>query len=452
MVRTLLIAGAAALVVACEVQGPAATPLNGGVALALTADTGHARLACAACHNGEKTARSRASVPRESCTTSGCHEDGGPEKVTLATATFEHRNHAAQSEITINCAGCHTHNVGNDPLYASVDACALCHGANLAGTDPEDCQLCHTQLKHTTLTSQGIPVAHSSLPWLETGCGRCHFDVMQPQKKVSMGKCLDCHERGHELTKEAIASDLHPTHRGVTCTACHEKHLHRVTEMSSAVSINCADCHTNEHDVPMAAGMTQTCSSCHPNEHQAQQRMVLGIIDDGRILPSAKFLAGATCRSCHVPPSAGRNISDAPRRGQAEACAGCHETEFNRVLDWWLDGVRTREHQARQYVLTARSELRNAPDSAQALLSRALANLDLVRSAGGQHNLELADLIFRESVQQAAEAYRVAGRRAPVGPDFGNTPHVGTCSFCHYSGRERWDYKAMPRDFHERLN
>lgn len=452
MGRTLLAVAALALLTACEVDNTARIARNDSTMLVAGDEADpHAELACAACHNGEKTPKSRASVTREACAASGCHTEGGPENVTLATATFEHRNHAAKSEITVNCAGCHTHEDGTQPLRASVDACALCHGANLAGNSAEDCQLCHTKPRHVTMTSQGIPIAHSALPWLETGCARCHFDVMQPQKKVGMNKCLSCHEQGHELTKEAIARDLHPTHRGVTCTSCHEAGLHKVSEMSSAVALSCADCHTKDHDQRTTSASTEVCAACHGDAHQSQQRMVLGIVGDGRIMPSAKFMTGATCRSCHAPPSVWETVDVEPRRGQAEACAGCHDAEYDKVLDWWLDGVKTREKQARNYVLTAQNALKSGPDTAQALIGKSIAALDLVRAAGGQHNLELADLIFRESVGNAAGAYRAAGRRAPGVPDFGNTPHVGTCSFCHYSSTEQWDYKKMPRGLHDRL-
>lgn len=452
MGRTLLIAAVATLLVGCEIERPGPLARPDSTTVVAAADSGHQNLACASCHNGEKTEQSRASVPREACAASGCHEDGGPPQVTLATATFEHRNHAAQSEITVNCAGCHTHGTGAEPLAASVDACALCHGANLAGKTPEECQLCHQEPKHVTMTSQGIPVAHSSLPWLATGCARCHYDVMQPQKKVAMGKCLNCHEEGHELTREAIAQDLHPTHRGVTCTSCHESGLHRVTRMSSAVSLSCADCHTNDHDQLTTPAATPTCAACHGNAHQAQQRLVLGIVGDGRVIPSAKFLTGATCRSCHAPPQVRQSVSAEPRRGQAEACAGCHDSEYNQVLEWWLDGSVARERQARAYVSATRAALSaSAPDTARRLLERATQALDLVRTAGGQHNLELADLIYREAVDQAATAYRLAGRAAPTSPDFGNVPHAGTCSYCHYGSSEQWNYRTMPRALHERL-
>jgi hypothetical protein len=220
--------------------------------------------------------------------------------------------------------------------------------------------------------------------------------------------------------------------------------------MSSAVALNCMDCHTRDHNVQTDAVTERACGACHRDSHSAQQRMVLGIVGDGRIVPSSKFMIGATCRSCHTPAPV-RSGSDQPLRGQAAACIGCHEREYDRVLDWWLEGVNSRERTARAYVTAAQRALPNAPDSAEALLTYATEALDLVRSAGGQHNLELADMIFRESVSRAAEAYRIAGRSAPPRPDFGNTPHVGTCSYCHYGSSEQWNYRSVPPGLHERL-
>ena len=84
-------------------------------------------------------------------------------------------------------------------------------------------------------------------------------------------------------------------------------------------------------------------------------------------------------------------------------------------------------------------------------LAMILLMLALVRTAGGQHNLELADRIFRNSVAHVENAYRLSGRRAPAEPQLGNTAHVGTCTFCHYSGTERMNYSSVSGELHERL-
>lgn len=421
---------------------------------AATVEDPHAGQTCASCHQGKRADLGRAPVPRAACTTAGCHEDAGPAEVTLATARFEHRNHNANgtSDVALDCAGCHTHTVGTEPLRASVDACALCHQGELDGTQRkgEQCRLCHRELTHETMTSQGITVAHGSLPWLESGCARCHYDVLATPQKVTLETCTKCHERSQELPERGIGSDLHPAHSGVNCTSCHQSGLHRIAAMSSAVELQCVDCHSTAHDQPVTAASPQMCGSCHRDTHADQQRMVLGFVDKEPVLPSAKFMMGMTCRSCHVPPGAPAEASEA-RRGQGAACVGCHEPEYRQVLDWWIEGSDKRERVVSSYVAMAQRDLANAPDTTRALLASARSMLALVRKAGGQHNLELADRIFRTSVTDVENAYRLAGRRAPAEPDLGNTAHVGTCTFCHYSGTERLNYSSVNGALHERL-
>ncbi|HET9439998.1 MAG TPA: cytochrome c3 family protein [Longimicrobiales bacterium] len=453
MDRALLILAAFA-VIGCEnaqrpVQGAAHDSVPGQVA---QQDDAHGKLACASCHRGPRAELGRASVPREACTASGCHGDAGPAEVTLATARFEHRDHSAGGDVALSCAGCHTHNSGDEPIEASVDACALCHARELDGTQRggEECRLCHRELAHTSLTSQGIPVAHGSLPWLETGCARCHYDVLATEKKVALETCTNCHKQAEDVTQRGIARDLHPTHTGVNCTSCHESGLHRIAAMSSAVRLQCADCHSSAHEQPVVTAAAPMCSSCHGDAHSAQQRMVLGFVGDESVLPSSKFMMGMTCRSCHMPPGAPATAPEA-RRGQADACVGCHEPEYRRVLQWWIDGTEERERAVRSYLNAAQRDLSNAPDTARMLVADAQAMLALVREAGGQHNVELADRIFRTSVIEAGNAYRLAGRRSPVQPELGNTAHVGTCSFCHYAGIERQSHSAASADLHERL-
>ncbi|HEX6558356.1 MAG TPA: cytochrome c3 family protein [Longimicrobiales bacterium] len=455
MVRALLI-GLACVLAACQAQPRAAADPGSDTSATVMTAAGeanqHGGLACAACHRGKKADVGRASVPREACTASGCHEDAGPPEVTLATARFEHRNHGMKSDIALNCAGCHTHGSGQAPLRANVDACALCHVSKLEGSNPEDCRLCHGQPQHTSLTSQGVPIPHAALPFMETGCSRCHYDVLAPRTKVSVETCTSCHARTSDVTRRGIASDLHPNHRGVQCTSCHQAGLHRIGATSSAVSLRCADCHDRAHDQPVSSqsAVVGTCDACHGDAHAGQQRLVLGVVGNEPVLPSAKFLMGLTCRSCHVPPGAATS-SNTVRRGQAAACAACHPAEFKRVLGWWIEGVNTRQRSVSAYVMQAQRALRGAPDSSRVLLDSARSMLALVAEAGGQHNVELSDLIFRTSVSNTTTAYRLAGRTAPAAPALGNKPHVGTCSFCHYSTTENWDFKAMPAGVHEKL-
>jgi hypothetical protein len=192
------------------------------------------------------------------------------------------------------------------------------------------------------------------------------------------------------------------------------------------------------------------CIACHDTVHQAQQRLLLGLVNEAQAAPSAKFLAGVTCRSCHVPRGAGGTGSAV--RGQAMACAGCHTEEYADVLDWWLAGMRERTRQADGYVAAAAAALAADPSPEAARhLEAARAMVGLVSVAGGQHNLELADRLLRDAIERAADAYRAEGRAPAPQPALGTRPHAGLCTYCHYGPDDPWDYSRMPAEFHERV-
>lgn len=422
----------------------------------------HTDLACAACHRGPEAARGRAAVPPEACTESGCHSDHGPAVGRFATVRFRHRDHGMTGDVSLTCAGCHTHSTGEEELRPTVDACVLCHRSEVAEGESRNCRLCHQNPSHVTLASQGAPVPHASLPSLEIGCTRCHYDVVAPAVGVPQERCTECHGSLEEVAPRGIGRDLHPVHDGLTCASCHGETAHRVQAMSAAVSLVCSDCHAQEHGVRLTApdpGRRQveaeSCAACHRSVHQAQQRLVLGTLPSGQALPSEKFLAGMSCRSCHVPPDDPAAEPTEPIRGQADSCAGCHRPEYRRVLDWWLEGIERRREETRSYVDRSVDELavdgESVRDTVATLLERADGLVTLVEEAGGQHNLQLADRIFRHSVDRAAEAYRLAGRAPPPRPELGTPPHEGLCSYCHYGTSGPWKFEAMDPGFHSEL-
>lgn len=459
--RQLLTLAAAALAVAACGTGPgtpAAPPESTDTFVAVIgsarAEDGHAGMACAACHAGAQADSGLASVPRATCTSSNCHEDGGPPTVRAGAISFPHRDHGQKGEVKANCAGCHDHHVGTEPLHVEVDACALCHVAEVSGEESSQCRMCHQHPDHVALTSQALPIPHSSIPWVETGCVRCHYDVSRPPVKVSTQKCAACHTDVPRVIAAGIGANLHPTHEGISCTRCHQNGLHRVQAMSSAVSLVCADCHVTAHELrlPEQWAGNATCGSCHDTVHQAQQQLLLGTPTEpgGMSSPSTKFLAGITCRSCHIRPLRPDTVS-AAIRGQAEACAACHRNEYRQVLDWWIDGTRARTRTMLAFTEQAQAQLANAPDTARVLLDRARALVELVDEAGGQHNLELADRIFRDTRSLVLNAYRVSGRPAPSAPSLGTTAHEGLCTYCHYGSQGAGDLRRMPADFHQEV-
>jgi hypothetical protein len=75
------------------------------------------------------------------------------------------------------------------------------------------------------------------------------------------------------------------------------------------------------------------------------------------------------------------------------------------VLEWWLEGTRARTQVRVRLRHQGRTGLAAGPDSARRLLAGAAELVQLVEEAGGQHNLEVSDRIFRESVDRVKRAY-----------------------------------------------
>ena len=453
----LLLAAAAACAPPPEEEGRGGRVVAEGAA---GRSDGHAELSCAACHSGPEGQRGRATVPEAACLE--CHEDGGPARVRVGTAAFAHRDHGETHEIDATCAGCHTHETGEAPLAATVDACALCHIGQVAGSRGEECRVCHETPDHAAVTSQGVVVSHSTLPWVEAGCVRCHYDVADPPTEVGQARCRECHTDLETLNGLAVGRDLHPVHDGISCIACHAEGTHHVRAMSSAVELVCADCHRSAHELRLAAPGPEAglagevppsdaalCAACHAGVHRAQQQLLLGIVPGAPAAPSGKFLAGITCRSCHVPTGAPADPA-VPIRGQASACGDCHESDYERILGWWLDGTRARLAAATAYVERGAATLGTGSDPVGSRVAEARSLVALVGDAGGQHNLELSDRLLRQAVDDVREAWAQAGLRAPAPPDLGRVPHMGLCSYCHYGVDEPWDMEAMSDAFHRR--
>lgn len=413
----------------------------------------HAELTCVACHQGALADAGMAAVPGNTCTSSGCHGQSIPSEISVSTVTFEHRGHGAEADVAVGCAGCHTHRTGEAPLTAGVDACGLCHAEDLGGEQGQACAECHSRPEHVTATSQGVPIPHEGLPWISRSCVRCHYDVAEPPHEVPIARCRACHTDLQDTSARAVGRDLHPDHTGVACISCHEGGSHRIVAMSSAVDLECTDCHLRVHEVEVPADWpAENCIACHRDSHQDQQRLLLGLAGEGREpVPSEKFMSGMVCRSCHVRDP-GAPSPETPT-GKAEACVGCHEPRYATILRWWDQGLRQRATVVKRYVSRGRADLGAAAgsDSVGILLDDAETRLTLVEDAGGQHNLRLAHRLFVESLARTARAYEAAGRTPPDRPYLGRSPSMGICSYCHYRLDDPMEFREMPEDFHLRV-
>ncbi len=419
--------------------------------VARSVDDPHRDVACAECHDGPLSDRRMPQVTSGTCTTSGCHSDGGPRVVELASVAFEHRDHGADSVAPMGCAGCHTHSDPSAPLVAAVDACSFCHIGRQAAGRTGECRLCHTDPEHAPLTSQRVAIPHDQLSWLDGGCVRCHYDVTEPLPTVSTLRCAACHTDVDAVVPAGTGPgpELHESHTSASCVSCHENGAHEIRAMSSVVQLACVDCHAEVHDVGVSAGFPtpETCNHCHADSHAAQQRLVLGLAAGVEgAFPSEKFVTGLTCRSCHQAP-AGADPTVAVV-GNPESCVTCHRREYATVERWWREGSATRLRRVEAALDAARARLRDTGEAPALALAQADQSVTLVREAGAVHNLAFAHRLLEGALERVSEAYTAADRSPPATPDLGRRPSQGVCTYCHFRADDPWVFQDMSGPFH----
>jgi hypothetical protein len=217
--------------------------------------------------------------------------------------------------------------------------------------------------------------------------------------------------------------------------------------MSTAVVMDCAQCHAEVHAVEVTTQWpgTPTCNDCHAGLHAEQQQVILGIVDENSDpLPSQKFMSGLSCQSCHVPPEGGDPSESLV--GARESCVGCHRSEFGEVLEWWIDGTEGRLARVQGFLTRARGVLGDVP-----ALDSVTARLTLLETGGPYHNLLFSHRTLQEAAEDIREAYREAGRSPPAAPGLGREPSMGVCSYCHYETDDPLVFQEMTGSFHREV-
>ena len=247
--------------------------------MATPALAGHAE--CAGCHKPH-------SPIADSNRCIECHKDRSNQ---LTAAPQPHRN----------CMACHA---PHSDRSAAREACARCHGAQLAAV-------------HTG------PVGHRS------GCPQCHQPHGSPGAPPQL--CAKCHT---DKAGAVTAAGPEP-HR--TCSSCHQQHRFSIPSSADA----CGRCHAN---VRATSGAHQgDCRSCH-NPHGSPlvaQAACQKCHSNVSLVAPAKAPVHGRCGTCHSPHQAARSasskcgqchgdkvaVSAQWKQGSAHAgpCVGCHD-------------------------------------------------------------------------------------------------------------------------------
>lgn len=357
---------------------------------------GHAKVACASCHDrGNDRPPSRGStcaschpavhVARFGTACEDCHASikwlGLPDAIGRA-AHDRTRYPLGGAHGQVACAKCHA---GNRYRNLTFDACTACHADAHHGEFHADCATCHgvTGWIPTTFgvaqhASYKLDGRHAATP-----CGKCHPGARPRLSWQVFGKdCLDCHENPHgtQFAKQLIAggcAGCHDTaswhakvdhtswpltgaHTRTACDACHGKHEPGAAPTTfRGIARDCEGCHDDVH----AGQFRQTaparrCADCHATEtwkspafDHAKTRYPLEGVH--RSLACEQCHANTTlrdgssavrwrlgyirCKDCHADPHAAVGVARAGKlamRGGGELdCNGCHT-----AASWKLAG------------------------------------------------------------------------------------------------------------------
>ena len=255
--------------------------------------------------------------------------------------------------LIVNCKACHK-NKFTDPL--KHDRCTDCHADYhnkqfvKNGIAP-DCSQCHN-VKGFTLFSftveqhnQGrfpLQGAHTAIPCYEchkkqdkwnfrmTGinCKDCHADIHQTfiqAKYYPEANCKTCHteNRWTDISFDHSKTDFNLTgaHAGQDCRACHFKKTSdgMFRQEFSGLSLNCSECHKDNHFNQFEKNGKTDCSDCHDTENWKASKFNhnnTAFRLDGKHVNVA-------CAKCHKPQQEGSNIYVKYKLKEFK-CESCH--------------------------------------------------------------------------------------------------------------------------------
>jgi predicted CXXCH cytochrome family protein len=315
-----------------------------------------------------------------------------------------------------NCAGCHTTGLDVESYQWQDDGvqCEACHGpgsthADLVdkagrnpsaeemaailtsiatGTDPQTCGSCHS-----AGIDQGHPYPLSYRPGStlvqETG-----YQLVAPNDSAHWRASGHAGQKNMQYNEwivsghaEALTSMLNSDYANESCLHCHSGDYYQtqtriaqiaagqregeppapVTLETAQEGITCATCHTlhgpTSADYLLVKDAEALCLDCHQDAervdgvHHPVFEMFSGIqiVDQVQGVPSNHLEAGATCTTCHMPPSlqtgetwyaGSHNLLPAfpgkVEAGQPDSCTICHTDLSGSYLQEFINKTQSK--------------------------------------------------------------------------------------------------------------
>ncbi len=330
----------------------------------------HAALDCADCHE-RRAATSFLGLAQECAT---CHADPHgsamsddcaschAQEAFVPAARFEHsrRFPLLGPHAEAGCGDCHPRGAELDFASVRGTRCADCHASPHLASLPGRCDDCHFPIDgdwsaaaprfgtaahaatgfpltapHVNLacaschTGAELPAAFAArFPGRAAGdCSACHRSPHGGQFGAREADCAACHDSSFSASRIDPANHVPPltgAHVASACSGCHRRTDAAVSAAAGATTAvrfvgtpsACVDCHGDPHGGQFRA-TDPSCSSCHDTGCFQPSRYDFA----ARHPPLVGAHARATCRDCHLAPSA-----EEPVRwvGTPTECADCH--------------------------------------------------------------------------------------------------------------------------------
>lgn len=325
----------------------------------------------------------RAEIDDGTCLQAGCHETRwieGPVEFEKGIL-FDHAGHMGENirGIHLHCTSCHSQIVQGSHMEVTRDVCFLCHFKNLPqGEAVAGCN-CHDAPEEQVI-HEGFEFKHAQYLSLGVVCEECHVSVAEGEGNVPTKMCVSC----HNARLEAYSDN----------EFMHRKHVEEH-------DINCSDCHEaiDHRDVKLVRSLETSCTSCHTGSHNPQRDIFMGIGAKGvEPYPSIMFKAQVGCDGCHLGSSPDGVMGGKVATAAGESCVMCHGRGFDKMLDDWSEMVdeymtliAPLERGATRAWRDASAVRQSAVEEAY---TRAVYNLDFLRTGHGEHNLVYTKLIL----------------------------------------------------------
>lgn len=326
----------------------------------------------------------------------------------------DHKSDGHGQHFQVSMTTCYTCHFNNEGFNTGTNTCLSCH------SPPQQEIVVHAsvnasseKVEESQLDTRTVRMNHADLLARKVDCYSCHADTAGRDSTVTRRDCERCHDQPRFFTdwQEPFTLDL--------VSKYHDVHV----EQQRA---KCLDCHTAiEHKLiqPDEDGSSDTfvssflanCASCHPKHHFAQVDLLLGRGSHGvpKGEPNLMFGSRTNCSGCHnaqVTDGHGGGVAKATE----ESCRTCHGDRHLETFEKWKLGLELIMEDAVSAYTEARKQLQESSDApaearekATKLLDAAEADLRLVQTGNGLHNvtyaIEVLDSVSSQS-QAAMEA------------------------------------------------